>query len=517
MPPRWTSRLTRGVRLVWLILAALMTITSPGLLAQDSVKGKWEPVFDWPNVAIHMHMLPTGKVLFWSRREWDKTKPLEGLNPRDCTPRLWDPSTGTFTSLPKPGFNLFCSGHTFLADGRLLVAGGHIVDSAGESRATIFNPENNTWAEYDNMKRGRWYPTVVTLPDGKSVLVSSGSDAFKVVNDVQQIGNVEPGGKWKSIVDFQGLPLYPRMHVAPDGRVFMTGWFRSDTPRQFEGAFLLDIAANNWTGLDAPHTGPLRDYFPSVMYDVGKVLIVGGGKPPLKTSETIDLNATSPKWVPAGDMSIERRHHNATILPDGTVLVTGGTSGNGGGGNDPFNDESKPVKTAELWNPGTRKWTVLAAESIPRLYHSTAILLPDARVLSAGGGEYQINGVANPNDRSHRDGQIFSPPYLFKSTLAKPRPDITSAPKDVTYGRPFEVGTSLPAQVSRVSLVRLSSVTHAFNQNQRIHFLTPTVSGGKLQLTAPSGPNVCPPGHYMMFVLNADNVPSVASIIRIHD
>src|SRR5207237_846486 len=139
----------------------------------------------------------------------------------------------------------------------------------------------------------------------------------------------------------------------------------------------------------------------------------------------IDLTQAAPKWVSAGEMSVGRRHQNATILPDGTVFVNGGTSGKNGPNNG-FNDITAPILTAEMWIPpaggANAKFVPMAAESVPRLYHSTTVLLPDGRLLSAGGGEYRPDTV-NENDPadSQRNAQIYSPPYLFHG----PRPDIT--------------------------------------------------------------------------------------------
>jgi galactose oxidase len=249
----------------------------------------------------------------------------------------------------------------------------------------------------------------------------------------------------------------------------------------------------------------------------GKVVYIGGGIPPTANAETIDLSQPQPKWQATGRMHFPRRQHNATILPDGTVLVTGGTRGDGVPGTaQAFNDlaPGQPVHVAELWDPATGRWTELAAEAADRCYHSTAVLLPDATVLSAGGGEFfAVDGQTQQNDPqdSHRDAQVFSPPYLFKG----PRPEITSAPSTVRHGETFDVGTPQAAKVRKVSWVGLSSVTHAFNMTQRINFLRFEARTGSIKVTAPATANVSPPGYYMLFILSDNGVPSVARIVRI--
>ena len=141
----------------------------------------------------------------------------------------------------------------------------------------------------------------------------------------------------------------------------------------------------------------------------------------------------------------------------------------------------------------------MASTNTYRGYHSTALLLPDGRVLSAGG---EITGAS---------AEIYSPPYLFNG----PRPTITSVGSTVTYGQTFTVTTPDAASISQVTFIRLPSVTHAFNQNGRlIHLQFTQVSGG-LQVTAPANGNLAPPGHYMLFLVNSNGVPSVASIIQI--
>jgi hypothetical protein len=494
------SRCRAGAKIS--LVGLLFGFLSSEAPAQNQIKGKWSAPFSWTNVGIHLHVLPNGKVLYWGRREWNAANagPAEGLDPHDCVPRLWDPITGGFSTLPKPGFNLFCAGHTFLTDGRLLAVGGHRFDGRGERKATIFNFNTGQWKGVDDMNRGRWYPTAVTLASG-DVVVSGGFDENGQENEVQQVGK---DGKWRSIVSFLGMPFYPRLHLAPDGRVFMAGPTRMTQYLDTNGAGAWEPVGNRLnTAIELKEA-------PSVMFEVGKVIFIGGGDPPQKTAEVIDLNAPNPAWKATGSMKHARRHHNATLLPDGTVFVNGGTRGNG------FNDLTQPVQEAELWDPITGQWQVLASEDTPRLYHSASVLLPDGRVLSTGGGEYRLDGNnANEVKDSRRNAQIFEPPYLFKSTAQKPRPQITNAPTDVSYDKVFTVESPQADDVTKVTWVRLSSVTHAFNASQRINTLAFARTSGGLNVTAPADRNHCPPGHYMLFLLNEDGVPSISRTIRI--
>ena len=463
----------------------------------------------WPNVPIHVHVLPNGKVLFWGRREWkaENTAPAQGLDPHNCNPRIWNPGdtnpATAFTVLPKLDFNLFCSGHTFLPDGRLLIAGGHDSDGKGVNKAVIFNPaidpaSESPWKRLPKMNRGRWYPTAITLADG-SVLVSGGTDQHKQINNEQQIFK---NGEWKKTQNFDLQLYYPRLHVAPDARVLLAGPDRETQRLNTSGDGAWTILGNR------KNLAISLKEAPSVMYEPGKVLFIGGGDPPQKTVEELDLTQGTPEWKEIAPMTRARRHHNATLLPDGTVLVTGGTEGHG------FNDLSKPVKLPEMWIRTSKKWTPMAEEAEPRLYHSIAVLLPDATVLSGGGGEYRSSehGPANHPKDSQRNVQIFSPPYLFKSTAENPRPVITDAPREVGYGQSFPVKVAAGAIIGGVTWVRLGSVTHSFNSNQRINSLEFSGSGTTLRVKAPPSPKVCPPGHYMLFVLDKNKVPSVSRI-----
>jgi hypothetical protein len=487
--------------------------------ADPSQVGQWSEKILLANVPIHTHVLPTGRVLFWGRRNPPGTPDFPSLNQQETHAFVWDPANPQASAKPTSNqptdshgnlINLFCSGHTFLADGRLLVTGGHIFDSQGLNCSTFYDPFTDKWSAGPTMNNGRWYPTAVTLPDGRA-FVGSGSfpvgppqpppNNASVINNISQILE---NGAWSDVTSFNTLPLFPRFHVAPNGFLFMSGSLATTY-------FLENVQPGNpgtWAPV-ATRTVQNADYAPSVMYDVGKVIFIGGGST-TNVVETIDLNAPKPAWAVVAPMKFRRRQHNATLLPDGTVLVTGGTQGTEFDGLNP----GEPIHTPELWDPSKGTWTPMAPEAVDRCYHSTAVLLPDGRVFSGGGGEYaptpSVLQSNLPKD-THADAQLFSPPYLFKGA----RPVITKVPAAVTYGESFDVETPAPTEISQVTWIRLPSVTHSFDQNQRINFLTFRGGPNNVTVNAPPNANVCPPGHYMLFLLNQKKVPSVAAIVQI--
>ncbi len=460
------------------VLIGLWFGVTPSAAQPPDVIGQWSLVTPLPYFPVHTHMLPTEKVMIWPG-----DLPGGGVSGND--PRSWDPADQSVSILSKPGYDIFCSGHSFLADGTLFVAGGHISLNVGLSRAGIYNPFTNAWSNLPNMNAGRWYPTTTVLANGDVLVVSGDIDLTVGVNTLPQVFQV-PTGTWRNLTRAQlGMDLYPMMLLAPNGRVFNAG--PAPTTRY------LDTSGTGAWSVVATRVGGYRGYGSAVMYAPGKVLVMGGGDPPKKTAEVIDLNAASPSWRAVDSMQFSRRQINATLLPDAKVLVTGGTAAPG------FNEPSGHVDAAELWDPATENWTTLASSSgIPRVYHSAALLLPDGRVLSTGGNGYP-------------ETEIYPPPYLFKGA----RPTITSAPPSVAYGQSFFVETPDAAAISKIRMLRLSSVTHAFNMSQYINEVSFSQTTGGLDVTAPPNGNVAPPGHYLLFILNGSEVPSVAKFVQL--
>jgi hypothetical protein len=448
---------------------------SPPPLQPQAMIGEWSAPFAWPVVAVHVQLLPDGRVLSWGRVG---------------EPQVWDPSTGGFTGVPS-ATPLFCAGHSFLADGRLLVAGGHLSDSHGLPDANLFDPVTTTWIPVSPMAHGRWYPTNTTLADGR-VVALAGTDEN---GDTVTVPEVWDGGDWTELLGAaRTLPYYPRTFVAPNGLVFYAGELR-------ETAYLDPSGPGSWTPVANSLYGQ-RDYGSAVMYRPGKVLIVGGSDPPdgapTNTAEVIDLTHPLPTWRSTGAMAAARRQFNATLLPDGRVVATGGTSAPG------FTDPSGAVHAAEVWDPATGGWSSWASNNVTRVYHSTTILLPDGRLLHAGSGD----GGNLPREVS---AELFSPPYLFLGA----RPTITSAPASVGYGGSLVLGSPDAGRITAVSLVRLGAVTHGFDQNQRFNPLEFRRTAGGVTALAPANPALAPPGDYMVFILAGTGVPSVARIVRL--
>src|SRR5690242_4163224 len=459
------------LRIALLVLIVSLLLAAP-VAAQPSAVGQWTTLPTLPFFPVHVMLLPSGQVMMWPGDE--------GISGDAAL--LWDPATASTTPLAHVGYDLFCSGHSHLADGRMFVTGGHIQNFVGLPRAAIYDPVANAWTPVPDMNAGRWYPTNTTLPNGDVLVVRGDVDPTVGVNTLPQVFELATGA-WRHLTDAQlGLELYPYMHVAPNGLIFNSG--PSLTTRY------LDTSGTGTWATVANRNDGFRDYGGSVMYAPGKIITMGGDDPARATAEVIDLNAPSPNWRSVSSMAIARRQMNSTILPDGRVLVTGGTNGPG------FNNLDTPVFPAEMWDPTTETWTTMASASVPRLYHSAALLLPDGRVLNTGGNE-------------HPEVQVFEPPYLFKGT----RPSITAAPGSVSYGQTALVQT--PNAVARVTLIRIGAVTHTNNMDQRFNELPFTSAGSGVNVTFPSGPTVAPPGHYMLFVLNSQGVPSVGRIVRL--
>jgi hypothetical protein len=241
-------------------------------------------------------------------------------------------------------------------------------------------------------------------------------------------------------------------------------------------------------------------------------MIMGGGPAgkPNKTDaidnvDVVDLKQPNPQFIPASPLNFPRLHLNSVLLPDRTVFATGGS----------LKQESQPLARLqpEIYDIPSDTWTPMAASTVPRLYHSTAILLPDGSVLAAGGnpeGGTHVQWDQDPNEEMHLE--IFRPPYFFKG----PRPTIAATPAECTYGQAIQINSPQAANIRWASLLKNGVTTHSFDGSQRLVDLEITNrTAGAVTATIPPNPNLAPPGWYMLFVVDNGGIPSIASWIRL--
>jgi hypothetical protein len=441
--------------------------------------GQWSAVFSMPLVAVHAALMPNGQLLFFDAWEIPGTP----------SARLWDPATNTYTPVPNGFAELFCAGHILSHDGRLITTGGHNGAGVGTPDATVFDATTGQWTALPDLGYARWYPSLVQLADGRALTIGGSISRPSTAEVPEALTLGAPS--WTAFPGAQkDVGEYPLLLQGPTGQLFVSEY-------QSSQSWLLDPDNANWTPLGR---GPAASG-PGVMYRPGKVLMAGGGTlnsdPVVTDTGVIDLNVPAPSWRATPAMAFGRSQHSLVLLPDGTVLVVGGAA-------ETSLISTNPVLPAEIWDPATETWTTVAAMARPRMYHSIAILLPDGRVLAAGGGR-----LAPAIDETN--GEFYSPPYLFRGT----RPAVTAAPAAIGYGASFTVSTPVPAEVARVTLVRVSSVTHGINLDQRFFELSFSQTGGGVTVTAPSDPRLAPAGDYMLFVLNAQGVPSLGWRFRL--
>jgi Domain of unknown function (DUF1929)/Legume lectin domain/Glyoxal oxidase N-terminus len=478
------------------LLSGLFTQFAPPARSQAKVsaQGQWQTLpYTMPINPVHATLLHTGKVLIVSG---------SGNVPenKNFQAAIWDPQSGTITQQPVD-FDMFCNGMVTLFDGRPFVLGGTIQYDPflGDVRTSVFDPLTNIFTDQQSMVHGRWYPTATTLGDGR-IMVFSGLNENNATNTAVEIYTVGQG--WSpEIVAPWTPPLYPRMHLLPNGKVFYSG--ETTISKYFNPSnnnWTLNVATTNYGGKRTYGSSVLLPLTPASGYKP-KVMILGGGNPSTLTTEIIDLSATTPKWVYGPNMSQPRIEMDATLLPNGKVLANGGS----------LNDEDTTTAStnADLYDPIANTFSSAGTEAFPRLYHSVTLLMPDATVWVAG---------SNPVRRTYEPHmEIYSPPYLFNPDGTPAiRPAITSVSSTlVGYGSGFQVQTTDAANITSVVLMRNGASTHAFDMEQRYVGLNFSAGSGVLNVTGPPNGNIAPPGYYMLFILNAAGVPSVAIMVQV--
>lgn len=531
-------------------------------LVQMQGECPWVVVANSKDMAVHGALLPTGKVLYFGGYDVDDT-------------HLYDTQTARITDLPqvdaddgqRPWTNIFCGGHAWLPDGRLLVAGGMLPELAegeeeecepeqegeepheqhahggmrggGDRGCWIFDFRHSSWSPTADLSLdpdgnpnsgGRWYPTLVTLHDGRILAVGGHPDRREQYPSPcpgERHNNNTPErysaatGTWTLFTaqaaetEDPGVVTdsYPRLHLLPGGDVFFATRAKGFNRRyDAQTATLGDPItphddADGLYDKGSPATSVLLPLLRGDSY-APRIMVCGGSQP-----ERIDRPGedTSDGWQPTGPRALSRtplRHHLcAVLLPTGEVFVSGGTASDG---DDAVRQEAA-VRRGEVYDPGidwdsssylpgSGSWSVAQATdgshtqaTVRRHYHSSALLLPDGAVWTAGS-----NGGGTGNELRI---ELYRPPYMGQID----RPRIEASPVGVTYRSTFSVRVPGADAIRRVALLRNGTVTHAFNGDQRYVDLEFSIAADdRLVVVAPPDPSVAPPGHYMLWVLDLD-------------
>ncbi len=503
---RTRSRRALGLAMLTIVGIGGLT-TTPAGAATD---GTWTVTTTPSDVrAVHATLLKTGKVLLIAGSGNDRN----AFNAGTFTTSIWDPATGSLTSVSTP-WDAFCAGHVVLADGRVLVAGGTTAypsaatnnSSAGSDRSYLFDPSTGKYTRTADMHQARWYATTTELGDGRVLALGGLDEAGELTSQFE----IFDGTSWSTPANgpsnYVFQPMYPGLHQMRDGRLFYSGvsTFGGNAAEVPPG--LWDFTANTYQTVPGLTDDTRRDMGASVMLPPAqdqRIMVIGGGDQfaivgAVSSTAIADLKLANPAFVPGPSLDAAKMYPSAVILPDSTVLATGGATKS-------VNYGGTPVTSTQIFNPKTNAWTKMASATVGRVYHSSAILLPDGRVATFGG---------NPLNSFEMRIEVFTPPYLETGTA---RPTLSGGVNDLNYGDFANYTTTQASAIRNVVLVRPGSATHSSDPNQRLIDVKFTRTANGVAVTMPVEPNLAPPGWYLMHVVDSAGVPSVAKWIHLED
>ena len=492
---------------IWIQLIAIFLSITPALAVSDAhLKGKFGQLHDWPIIPIAMMLMPDGRIFAYGTN-------TDGQQGAKLHYAIWNPLDGidthAFKTLPNTtNTDIFCAAQALIpGSGHALISGGDDIVGGernyGNNHVNIFNSDADVLVrQSQNMAFKRWYGTAVTLANGEHAILGGRSSKYWVgTSTYSSIPEVRSkNGNWRSLSSARSDVaygayggdswFYPRAWVNPQGNIFILSHNGLMHKLNTTGTGTLTRYATK--AINSSYT------MPSVMFAPGRILSLRKDR----TAIVVNINGTGePIISSAGLLTNDRQHSNATVLADGQVWVNGGsTTGDSKAG---------MVLTSELWNPATNRWTTTASAAAAPLYHSTSILLPDGSVMTGGGGA--------PGPFRQLNGEIYYPPYLFKKNGSGEfafRPEIIDAPTAmIGWNEDFSIQAN--ESIAKITLVRVGAVTHSFNNETRFFKLSTSGSGNIVTVRSPKTANIAPPGFYLLFVWNAEGVPSIARIIEI--
>ena len=594
-----------------------------------AANGKWE-IVEFPEKyrqnTIHAALLRTGKVLLVAGSGNNQ----DNSDAKQYDTRIWDPVKGTIKKVPTPS-DLFCTGHTQLANGNLLIAGGtkryeklkgDVTKAGGlmvvhnenpdkpitlpagtrftgkENGKTfvskdpvlvpraekVFDPQTGafvrndpglgriyveaekTGAEYetgtqdnyrvqglsgadarntygiaqklaldkkdfqgirdafefdpvaekyikvDPMHEARWYPTLTTLGDGKILSVSGLDDIGQLVPGKNEI--YDPKTKeWTYTDEVRQFPTYPALFLMQNGKVFYSGanaGYGPDDVGRDPGVW--DVETNKFTKVPGMSDKKMLETANTVLLPPAqneKYMVIGGGgvgESKLSSEKTriVDLKADDPRFVDGPSLEKGTRYPQASVLPDDSVLVSGGSE-------DYRGRSDSNILQARLYHPETGEFESVADPLVGRNYHSGSILLPDGRLMFFGSDSlYADKANTKPGEFEQRI-EIYTPPYLYRDS----RPDLSGGPQTIARGESGTFTSRAAGSVEKVRLIRPSASTHVTDVDQRSIALDFEADGDKLTVTVPENKNLVQSGWYMMFVTDGEGTPSKAEWVRV--
>jgi hypothetical protein len=510
-----TAPVFAGTSYVFGVAPVALVGAAPGTPDPNAgTTGYFDQPVQWPILGLHEILLPDGRVLNYG---------TDVKSQDTFYYDVWDPRRGDSSNahnfLPNTtSTNIFCSFQSMdWQTGEVLITGGDsgvkFRTNVGVNAATIFSPQSNTLRSTSPMEYARWYDSVVDMPNGDMVTLGGYLNA-STATIVPEVYNANATPNWRTLVgatsnDAFGLTqsgwFYPKAWISPRGDIFLianTGKMYSIDPTG-DGAITLYTQPNSTKPLLAAR-GTIT--MPTVMYAPGKLLSLRivppkSPNPTLPVVQVIDINGTVPVVRTTSNIDQLRYWATATVLADGRVAVTGGST--------KANALENVDYITQIWDPSTEVWTAGAVAQKPRLYHSIAMLLSDGTVLTGAGGA--------PGPITERNAEIYYPPYLYLkdgSGQPAPRPTLLNAPTELPIGQTIAATVGDSDVIERVTLVRTGSVTHSTNIDQRFLDAAFTQSGSSLTISPPTDPNVFVPGYYLMFVFQ-NGTPSVATIIHV--
>lgn len=525
--------------------------TAVDLRPTPAVHGTWEVLpYDSRVLAIHGAVLPSGKVLLFAGSGNNQIRDADSQF-RDAlmpTSVVWDPTAQAGSNYQTPAtirradgrpFDFFCGGDTYLADGRVFSAGGNQNYNGGlnlgQNETAVFDPGTGQWTACAPMALGRWYPTLLALGDKRVLAVSGKNGTDGQTNRLWEVYDPD-ADTWQQVVPepngipgFAVLPYYPHLFLLSDGRLFYSGGHMDDDGDGNQQAGVLDISTGALTFQPVPGNTPaaLRNQSSSVLLppaQTQEVMVIGGGPtmdpndpmpindpvdmpPATATTERVVLDTPNPAYRTVTPMSLPRMHMNAVLLPDRTVFASGGAMNHERAGVAPLDR-----RQGEIYDPETDTWRPTAVASVIRLYHSIALLLPDGSVVTACGNPPPSGQLApwaaQPNEELRLE--IYRPPYMFAPT----RPALDAIPDGWAYGTQVTITTAAAPTLRWMHLIRPGVTTHGFDNTQRLVDLPITgTTTNSITLATPTTSTLAPPGWYMLFAVDDNQVPSVATWI----